>query len=400
MKKEPEVCVGRGILLKSICQQDERSGFEHILHRHEKGANVEISRAIVTAIGPRFRLRNSIVWLGNDEISVDDAALDSALTHVDPNAKAALWANFIRPENRFTSPSKSGTVNSRNSVSNSKRSSGSLNKSKHNKKSVEETNHTVSRLESHSSNSLSAAVPTTPNNNTVSNRKSIAMDKKQLRNVITSLTPQSQIDITFLADKASHSGTWTVLRVKTGRGKGGSKVMDLLNPATKQTLTTGTPESDKILNITVNGQLHGYTQESEIPVSYEKNLTQAALLKESFKRLLPAEGDVEVEIKSTVSDFNGTFTVNKAKTLAGRGGQIVLSLENVDTGAKTELWSYRHSGVITGFTILGDALSAASDSEDAAADDEETTAVIARIRGEQLLSDDDETFAVSEDFDA
>jgi len=397
LKKEPESCVGRGKLLKAVCQQDERSGFEHIVHHHEKNTIVEISRAIVTAIGPRFRLRNSIIWLGNDEISVDDQALDSALLNVDPNKKARLWANFIRPENRFTSASKNGTVNSWNSGS---------------QKQTEKLNTLIGSAipaklpMKPKTEKKSGPVPlrTDSTHNTtinpfVTSRKSISMDKKQLRNLITSLAPQDQIDITFLGDKAVHSGTWTVLRVKTGRGKGGSKVMDLVN-ASKKTLTTGTPDSDKILNVSLNGELHGYADEGQIPVSYEKNVTQAAMLKETFKRLLTAEGDREVEITSTIADFNGTFTVNKAKQLKGRGGQIVLFLENIETGAKPELWSYRHSGVITSFTILGDVLGAEAAAPEEE-DDAETSAVIARIRAEQLSDDEDtSSFAVSEDFDA
>jgi hypothetical protein len=44
--------------------------------------------------------------------------------------------------------------------------------------------------------------------------------------------------------------------------------------------------------------------------------------------------------------------------MKGRFGQIRLKLTN-DAGAQTELWSYRHSGVVTGFEILGSAPSEA-----------------------------------------
>lgn len=176
------------------------------------------------------------------------------------------------------------------------------------------------------------------------------MDKSSLKSVIGSLSSGQVINVTFIGDKAHLSRDWTVVKVRTGKGKGGSKILELVDSA-RNTITTGTPDSAYILNMTVDGTMHGYLSEADVPVVYASNAEMAGVLKERFRRLLDAEGDRTVNIVSSIDDINGRFTVNRATQLRGRGGQIRLDLENVDTGAKTEIWSMRHSGVIQSFDI-------------------------------------------------
>lgn len=176
------------------------------------------------------------------------------------------------------------------------------------------------------------------------------MDKSNLKSVIGALSSGQVINITFIGDKAHLSRDWTVVKVRTGKGKGGSKILELVDSA-RNTITTGTPDSAYILNMTVDGTMHGYQSEADVPVVYETNAEMASTLKWRFKSLLSAEGDRTVTVTSTISDLNGRFTVNRASQLRGRGGQIRLDLENVSTGAKTEIWSMRHSGVIQSFDI-------------------------------------------------
>ena len=203
------------------------------------------------------------------------------------------------------------------------------------------------------SGKVSTATKRTVNPNPISKSKNKTMDKSALKSVISTLTPGTVIGITFVGDKAHLSRDWTVVKVRTGKGKGGSKLLELVDAA-RNTITTGTPESAFILNMTVNGTMHGHSSEAEVPVVYETNAARATELKEAFKSLVGAEGDRRVSIQSTITDLNGTFTVNRGIQLRGRGGQVRLELERVGSGERAEVWSLRHSGVITGFTILGD----------------------------------------------
>ena len=179
------------------------------------------------------------------------------------------------------------------------------------------------------------------------------MNKQTLRTVIEGLVSGQTIHINFLGSKAHLTRDYTVVKTKTGKGKGGSKLVELVDSA-KNCITTGTPESDLILNITVKGETFGFENEAQIPPTYERSPAQAALLKESFKRLLGSLdlSKVRVEMKSSqLTEFNGTFSVLNAKQLVGRGGQIKITVADAK-GDEYEVWSGRHSGVVDSFSIL------------------------------------------------
>jgi hypothetical protein len=177
------------------------------------------------------------------------------------------------------------------------------------------------------------------------------MDKKELRNVITQLKASDKIRIVFLGEKAHLTGDYTVLKVRTGRGRGGSKIMDLVD-SNKNTISTGTGDSAFILNITANGVFVGsHSPEASIE-SYPKDLAMAETLRAKFASLLDAEGDYTITVSSPMPELNGTWVVNRAAKVQGRVGQIKLLLEDPQNGRKTELWSYRHSGAVTNFSIV------------------------------------------------
>jgi hypothetical protein len=146
-----------------------------------------------------------------------------------------------------------------------------------------------------------------------------------------------------------------VRETKRGRGKGGSQLADLTSLTGGVDIQIGTPRSDDVLNVTVNGRFYGYQSEREVPANYETDAGNAVLLKEQFKGLLNAvETRPMVEIVApTAPEVNGTFTVVNARQLRGRGGQIVLTLHNPEVGDDIDLWSYRHSGVVQTFTVVG-----------------------------------------------
>lgn len=179
------------------------------------------------------------------------------------------------------------------------------------------------------------------------------MDKLELRKTLKGLQPEDTVRITFCGTKAGQSGEYTVVQTKTGRGKGGSQLVEL-KTASGDAFVTGTPDSDDILHVVdAAGILHGFETEAEIPPTFETDASGASLLKESFSKLVDAEGQYTVDVVSTFEGFNGTFSVLKAVQKRGRYGQVVLTLQAA--GANPfELWSFRHSGVITSFTVRGE----------------------------------------------
>lgn len=187
------------------------------------------------------------------------------------------------------------------------------------------------------------------------------MDKQILRSVLVGLSPEQEIQVTFIGARRDQTGTYRVVNTRRGRGKGGSRLADLQpldvgDVNLSEQITIGTPDkyNDFILNVTVDGEKFGYDSESEVPANYETNAEAARSLKEQFRNLLDAaESRPMVEITaSQAPEVNGNFTVINARQLRGRGGQIVLTLQ-ADSGDTAELWSYRHSGVVEKFAVVG-----------------------------------------------
>lgn len=322
-KREVDTVVGHIVLNEDRSFHDVRSNAGGIVHTYSAGDRLAIARAITTAGGRSYRIMNTINWIMERECQPDAAAIRAAGLNVDP-----IVLNPRIADNTIT-PAMLNDVNQFTNV--------------------------VNRVKvKNVSGKVSTATKRTvqPLTNNIKKSKSKTMDKSALKSVINGLTPGQVIGITFVGDKAHLSRDWTVVKVRTGKGKGGSKLLELVDGA-RNTITTGTPESGYILNMTVNGTVHGATSEADLPVVHETNAARATELKEAFRSLVGAEGDRRVSIESSIADLNGTFTVNRGVQLRGRGGQIRLELERPD-GTSAEVWSLRHSGVISSFTILGD----------------------------------------------
>ena len=189
-----------------------------------------------------------------------------------------------------------------------------------------------------------------------------AMEKKDLKTAITALTTGDRVSVTFLSTMptgeenrrydgirgfAGQTVEATLVETKKGRGKGGSQLM-VLKTEDGTTLTTGTPHSDVILNLTTPAGRIGHDSESEVPRTFETNAGRAGELKETFKSLVGTVG-ATVEVQSTEDEFSGTFTVTGAEQLRGRHGQVRLTLAQGDR--EVVVWSYRHSGVISSFEV-------------------------------------------------
>lgn len=193
--------------------------------------------------------------------------------------------------------------------------------------------------------------------------RTIAMDKKELKEVIGRLSTGDTFSVTFLSTMPSDSRydgirgfagqtvEFTLVGTRTGRGKGGSQLMDLKPTAGGDSVVTGTPHSEALLNVRLgDGTVVGHETETEIPKTFETNAGQAASLKEAMKGLADTTG-ARVRVQSTEAEFDGEYTVTSVLKMRGRHGQIRLSL-TADDGRTTELSSYRHSGVVTSFEVL------------------------------------------------
>lgn len=170
------------------------------------------------------------------------------------------------------------------------------------------------------------------------------MDKKVLKNVISGLVQGQEVTVNFRNSLSSQSGSFTVMNVKKGKGKGGSLIAELRPLSGGDTVVVGTPQSDDVLNVLVNGSLHGFETEEDVPLVVKPNGTQAANLKETLKSMQVGGGQVRLS-STLMSEFNGVFTVKSVKPSKGRYGQVIAELSSV-TGETVSLWSYRHSGAI------------------------------------------------------
>lgn len=179
------------------------------------------------------------------------------------------------------------------------------------------------------------------------------MDKTTLRNVIRDLTSNQLLAVEFR--DSSLTGTYTVVSTRKGRGKHGS-LLALLRNENGNTVEIGTPNNLAVLNVTVDGNFYGVTSARDEPPAYPTNDANATLMKSTLNK---AVGEVGVGktllLESTVPEYNGTFSVLRGRLEKGKYGQVHLWLApvgQVPTDENTvELWSYRHSGIITNYQL-------------------------------------------------
>jgi hypothetical protein len=159
------------------------------------------------------------------------------------------------------------------------------------------------------------------------------------------------LEVNFGGARAHLSGAYQVERLRTGRGKGGSRLLDLVRLSDRQAVTTGTPDSTNIVNVVVDGVRHGLENASDLPIIFGRNKSVSKEFKLVTKSILDlrrrdASAAVRVNVDSDVAEFSGTFDVAGAQRCRGRGGPCRLDLTEVGTGRSLTLWSSRHSGAI------------------------------------------------------
>lgn len=171
------------------------------------------------------------------------------------------------------------------------------------------------------------------------------MDKKELRNVISTFVVNQQVVFSFRGDLVRLNGTYNVLNVKKGKGKGGSLLAEL-SPVggNSESIVIGTPNSEDVLNVVINGVLHGYETEENVPLVIKPDAGRASEIKEILRSCTGGESTLSL-VSELLPEFNGTFKVVSVKPSKGRYGQVIASLKN-SSNVSVELWSYRHSGAI------------------------------------------------------
>lgn len=187
------------------------------------------------------------------------------------------------------------------------------------------------------------------------------MDKKILRSVVETLTVNTELELVFrtadiaagkTARVAVKSGMHRVVsEPRTGRGKGGSKLVKVMNLETGAQYDVGTPNSLDVTSVSVGGQVYAARGEHEDAKVFTKNAERAGELKALLAPLVGTTGK-RIDIEATDPAFNGRFEVVSAKLNPGRYGQISMVLKD-DKGSTRELWTYRHASLIEAISYDG-----------------------------------------------
>jgi hypothetical protein len=310
-------------------------------NKYKKGDTYSISRIIRTPMGLSFRIFGTTDWLDHNDL---DVVFESNMVYdYTGNNK-----DEMKPES-WESPVEQPVQTK---------------KEKSNKISKKETNNFKSRY-----------------GFVINNHDPIAgklkkyitgdkgMDKRTLRTALNGLNSNDVIKISFLGAKETQSGEYSVVRIKKGRGKGGSLLAELKSVSTGEMLVTGSPDSDVILHvITPNGTLHGHETVEDVPPVFETDVSTALNLKGMFKSFiekcdqLPKSGPRDTrsrfapKVRTTLTvvsshePLNGTFTMTGMELKRGRFGQIVVTA-TTSTGASVSIDTYQHSGIISSLTF-------------------------------------------------
>ena len=102
------------------------------------------------------------------------------------------------------------------------------------------------------------------------------MDKNILHSVLETVVANQTINICFAEPYAELTGDYLVLQSKTGRGRGGSRILEVQSVTdSNRVISTlqidgkekslGTGTSDLIMSLTVDGKVHGLEAPTESP---------------------------------------------------------------------------------------------------------------------------------------
>lgn len=188
------------------------------------------------------------------------------------------------------------------------------------------------------------------------------MDKKILKDFLTTTATGTEFGISFAGELASLSGDYKLMEVARGRGKCGSQIAKIMSLTTGDVLSEvtvdrrlksfGTPVSDMILNISCEGKTYGNGStelEKNFPIPRDER--KAMALKSTFEEYVGKEfKPFSVKITSDEKWLDGEWSCAKVVRNPGRQGQLTVTLTS---GTQTiEFWTYRHSGAVTNLELL------------------------------------------------
>jgi hypothetical protein len=186
------------------------------------------------------------------------------------------------------------------------------------------------------------------------------MNKGILKILFSRTVVGEELVVNFIPQYKQYSGKYKITLSKVGRGKSGSRVVELQHLETGEKLTRmtipggeqrdfGTAVSDIILNVTHNGVMYGDT-DTTTPNAYPRSPETSELLKSVFDALISKHEGQTLLVKSSEPEFDGKWTFVSGRVIPGRHGQRILTLKR---GNETrELWSYRHSGIVSEISLV------------------------------------------------
>jgi hypothetical protein len=164
------------------------------------------------------------------------------------------------------------------------------------------------------------------------------------------LTPGDVVKVHFRGTEGPRA--YLVMSTKRGRGKHGSLLAVIACDELGEK-EIGTPRNEEIISIMSRGNFYGAQTEQEDPPTYAPDEAQATRMKAGLNRLTGEAGRGKIlRLESSVPEYNGTFVVTNGRLEKGKYGQVHLWLTREGTAESVELWSYRHSGIITSFEVL------------------------------------------------
>lgn len=179
------------------------------------------------------------------------------------------------------------------------------------------------------------------------------MDKLVMRTVVQSLVAGDNVSVTFRDQPSKEFRVDGPVLRKQGRG--GSFLANLVALDGSGPMALATPNSANVINICKSdGVLHGFASQADEPVVLPVDTDSAATLKNIMKPVVKA-GDASVgrtvRMVSSLPELNGTFTYVNGKFELGKHGQAHLWLRSVASSDVVEVYSHRHSGVISEFHL-------------------------------------------------
>lgn len=182
------------------------------------------------------------------------------------------------------------------------------------------------------------------------------MDKLQLIEKFKGAKPGDRIEVLFVGAAAGLSGVYTFKGTRTGRGRNGSTIVDLLkadktplgkipnpSPSLPDHLSDfGSGVSHLVGTLKVgDGEVSGDAEAAELNL-LPKDTLRASQLTEGLRPLIGQKG-IPIHMQSRDATLHGTFTLLSCEASKGRVPQLHLRLRRDSDGSEVDFYTYRHA---------------------------------------------------------